>query len=240
MSSHQETPPSPAQAHPQQSDNEQDDVSSHYSQEIIDSQPTSPSHSTIGEDNLDKLHITVQDPSSPSDQGEPETDPELFKDPEPAKADSAEIQEFSHLAEELSLFASCIVAPPPPPPPASPDSPTSPSSPSFPTSNTYPYTDADKTPTQASSSTSASQAEADAAALQASHAQALISQRKAELQADLMELIQDEADGRNRELILGIERLMRDWKGLYEGLERWRGEKKGERVREMYKREMEE
>ncbi|KAH7417136.1 hypothetical protein BKA64DRAFT_657118 [Cadophora sp. MPI-SDFR-AT-0126] len=256
MSLHQESAFSPLRA---QSENEHEDTSSHSSHETIDSQPTSPSHSATTEEDLAKSPHSLHDPSSSSNQGETETDPdiikanseahtkteketeqELFKDPEPIKANSAEIQEFSRLAEELSLFASCIVASPPPPAPSSPNISisTSPflSSPN-PKSKLDPYTDADKTPTQASSSSSATafQESAEASAAEA----ALISQRRAELQADLMELIQAEADGRNRELILGIERLMRDWKGLHEGLERWRGERKGERVREMYKREME-
>ena len=193
--------------------------------------------------------VTEQDPTTTNSEEETNTDPdtntdteqELFKDSEPIKANADEIREFGRLAQELSLFASCIGVPPPPTP-ATPDNPIACTSSSLHSKLLDPYTDADKTPTQASSSASPSQAEADAeaAALQAAHAEAVIAQRKAELQADLLELIQNEADGRNRDLILEIESLMRDWKGLHERLERWRGEKKGEKVREIYKRDMEE
>ncbi|KAG4426788.1 hypothetical protein IFR04_000219 [Cadophora malorum] len=246
MSSGQEVPISPARAH---IESEQENASSHSSHELIDSKPTSPSHSTTASEDLKTLSLTEQDPTTTNSEEETNTDPdtntdteqELFKDPEPIKANADEIREFGRLAQELSLFASCIGVPPPPTP-ATPDNPIACTSSSLHSKLLDPYTDADKTPTQASSSASPSQAEADAeaAALQAAHAEAVIAQRKAELQADLLELIQNEADGRNRDLILEIENLMRDWKGLHERLERWRGEKKGEKVREMYKRDMEE
>lgn len=54
-----------------------------------------------------------------------------------------------------------------------------------------------------------------------------------------MELIQDE-EGPNRELIGSIDRLLRDWKVVHEELERWRREKKGEAVRERFRRSREE
>lgn len=245
MSCGQETLGSPTRPH---IDNEQEDASSHSSHEIVDSQPTSPSHSTTASEDLKTLTLTEQDPTTAKSEEETntksgadtDTEKELFKDAEPVKANADEIQEFCRLAQELSLFASCIVVSAPPPTSATPDSPTASTSTSRPSRLLDPYADADKTPTQASSSASQTSAEADAeaAALQAAQAEMLIAQRKAELQADLMELIQDETDGRNRDLILGIEGLMRDWKGLHERLERWRGEKQGEKVREMYKRDM--
>ncbi|KAK0118998.1 hypothetical protein ONS96_012071 [Cadophora gregata f. sp. sojae] len=206
MSFGQELPVSPARTH---SDNEHDDTNSQSSQEIIDSKPTSPSHSTTAEDDLKNLNFTEQDISSSDDGGretEADTEPGLFKDPESIQANSADIQEFSRLAESLSLFASCLIVPRLPSPPASPDKSRS-------THNLHlnvsidPFTDADKT--------------------------------EAEFGADLLELIQDPSHKGNSELIQGIGNLMRNWKGLHEGLERWRAEKKGERVRKMYKLERE-
>ncbi|KAH7364373.1 hypothetical protein BKA65DRAFT_546257 [Rhexocercosporidium sp. MPI-PUGE-AT-0058] len=259
MANHQQ---SAAKAYSQTSSNEVVDFrdrSSHSgSENNIDSRATSASQSTTRdryvEEDLNKLHLddepsTASSSSSSSssssqsstgadadadDNAELDTEAELFQDAPPIVANSAEIQEFSRLAEELSLFASCIASSPSPAP--SPPALTSTNSPSLqitssptPTSTSLP--DPLKTPTQAS----ASEAER-----QRSQAQALISQRKEELKRDLMELIQEEEEGPNRDLITSIDRLMRDWKRVHEGFERWRRELKGERVRKMYRREMEE
>ncbi|XMA19520.1 hypothetical protein WAI453_012311 [Rhynchosporium graminicola] len=228
---------SPAEAQsPAVSTSNQDceDTSSQSSHSLIDidSQPTSPSHSTSKlADDIDEL--TLQDLSSTSSSSSSsdevtEEETEFFQDTPPIAADPAEIEEFSRLASELSLFAACI---------ASTQFPSSDSSTLSQntlsilttTSLTDAGADAEKTPTQALSTS---------ADLQRTEAQALIEQRKSELTRDLMELISDE-EGPNKELILSIYRLLCDWRSVYDGLEKWRREIEGEKVRKMYNREME-
>ncbi|KAK0126251.1 hypothetical protein ONS95_007864 [Cadophora gregata] len=85
MSFGQELPVSPARTH---SDNEHDDTNSQSSQEIIDSKPTSPSHSTTAEDDLKNLNFTEQDISSSDDGGEkqrPTPNPGCSKTLSPSK-----------------------------------------------------------------------------------------------------------------------------------------------------------
>ncbi|KAL2064985.1 hypothetical protein VTL71DRAFT_4125 [Oculimacula yallundae] len=171
-----------------------------------------------------------EDSSSEPSNTEAETD--LFQDTQPTPATLFEIESFSQLANDLSLFAFCFASSQAPDlnlnrtPSRSP----SPSPLSIQIITTPSHSlDEDKTPIQASeASLQGTQAEASA----------LIEQRKADLKRDLMELISDE-EGVNRELIMGIDRLLRDWKALHEGLERWRGELKGEKVREVCRRERE-